>query len=87
MTLPHHCHCCSFCHPLPRCLSQALELPHDPPTADAHDQLLLFRRTDLLKFYKASPYHIGDKLVAAKQVASATAEAGGLDDVERYADK
>jgi hypothetical protein len=69
---------------------QALELPHDPPTADAHDQLLLLRRVDLLRFYKASPYHIGDKLTEAKQVTAAAAAAeggGGLDDVERYADR
>jgi hypothetical protein len=67
---------------------QAVELPHDPPAADAHDQLLLLRRADLLKYYRASPYHIGDKLTAAKQVTAAAAEAGGgLDDVERYADR
>jgi hypothetical protein len=72
-------------------VTQALELPHDPPTADAHDQLLLLRRQDLLKFYQASPYHIGDKLTAAKHSAAAAAEGAGgksgLDDVEKYADR
>jgi hypothetical protein len=65
-----------------------LDLPHDPPTADAHDQLLLLRRTDLWKHYRASPYHIGDSLTAKKQAATAAAEGGGgPEDVERYADR
>lgn len=77
---------------LPTCnnLQQVLELPHDPPRADDHDQLLLLRRSDLLKFYRASPYHIGGQLTAGKQAtAAAAAEGGGgdLEDVERYADR
>jgi hypothetical protein len=52
---------------------------------------VLLRRQDLKKFYRASPYHIGDALTAAKQVAAVTAEGagdgGGQPDVGRYADR
>ncbi|KAF8063739.1 NLP3 [Scenedesmus sp. PABB004] len=64
-------------------LFPAIELHCEPPEPTPHDRLLLLRRADLLRSYRASPYH----LAAAERAAARSGGGGGGGDVERYSDR
>ncbi|WIA34598.1 hypothetical protein OEZ86_012918 [Tetradesmus obliquus] len=64
-------------------LFPAVELPHDPPELTAHDKLLGLRRTDLLRYYRASPYFLD----LSQQPQGKAAKGSSIDEVEKYSDR